>query len=1294
MNIHQQPNEPAKPANQELNEQAVPGNTASYPNHQSRNQTTVTNDTSLIGTLFAKRYKIREKLGEGGMGSVYVADQVEPVQRRVALKIIKITLANPSALARFEQERQALALMDHPNIAKVLDAGVEEDESVSSRHPRSGLSRVPYFVMELIKGVPITQYCDETKLTPKERLELFIPVCQAVQHAHQKGIIHRDLKPSNILIGLYDGKPVPKVIDFGVAKATGPKLTDQSVYTEVGSLIGTLEYMSPEQAELNNLDIDTRSDVYALGVILYELLTGMVPFSRKEMEQAGLIEMIRIIKEVDPPKPSTKLSHSGELPTVAARRKLEPQRLTQLIKGDLDWIVLKALEKDRNRRYETANSLAVDVQRFLTGEPVAAVPPSPWYRFRKLVSRHRGVALAAGLLLGALCCGILGTSLGMARALQAERREGQEREVAQQEAKRAKESEKLAEQRATEVSQQKVQTQRQLEKSERLLYASYLDRAQQAWKNKRGDLAHHYLNACQWNLRGWEHDYLWTKFHLNQVTLANTDSGSGHSLEFSPDGTLLAAGDVTGTIRLWNVESGQEIWTIPDADHLCHSLRYSPDGHFLYSGSLGQHDVKIWDIRQRKQRTTLNLNGGEITSLDLSADGTKLFATLRELKRNKPNSDEFRGEMKIWDLPSGKEIFSWKNDKQSVDSVACSPDGSLVAVASGNSIRLISLSNYQEIPNDLIHPKEIMSIAFSHDGTKLLTSCLDSNLRVFSVAARVLALTLDHDSVCNAVFSMDDRQIISNSSANGIAVWDSQSGELVREFRGNNDLIWKVAICPKGTRIASAGEGSEDGDIRIWRIDGSQNMERVYESKQVNWRSCINQARTQVALADSDEDPKRIRLVDLLTRQVRDIDTSSLEVESLQFHPNGKELAAGCEDGQIVLWDVSTSLEQVRLKNLSWSVSKVVFHPSGSFLIVLSESRELKKRELGVWDLVQRRIVWSKQWEQDNSSNDIAISNDGNTIVTGGNSKGIQAWDMSNGAELFCVGAEEFSKVRAQAPLVESLCLDPDGRLLAIGGIPPDIHLVDIPSRRSIARLRGHTIDVASLAFHPRAPRLVSSGRDNTVRIWDTKQHIEIMSLNVRDAFSTDLQWSSDGKRLIHVPFSGGINVYDAAFQEPEYQLLDLDAGIVAVGWSSDSRQLYAISLDKKHYVFDAETLVPLESSIPSESLASLHYTGKEGKALAVSPDGRKEVEIYGTVTYRDKLRAAAWRADQQRRLFQWAHPEPAWYLENARQAEKKGHWYAATFHLRQLVHLSPQDEKLKKRLTLAETKMNLSKNR
>src|SRR6266545_2616099 len=348
-------------------------------------------------------YKLIQQFGEGGMGTVWMAQQTEPVKRLVAIKLIKAGMDSKQVIARFEAERQALALMDHANIARVLEAGT------------TGAGR-PYFVMDLVKGVPITRYCDEHRLTSRQRLELFLPVCQAVQHAHQKGIIHRDLKPSNVLVALYDGKPVPKVIDFGVAKAAGQSLTDKTLITGFGNIVGTLEYMSPEQAQINQLDIDTRIDIYSLGVLLYELLTGSPPFTRKELEKAGMLEMLRVIREQEPPKPSTKLSTAEGLPTLAANRGTEPSKLTRLVRGELDWIVMKCLEKDRNRRYDTAGALASDVQRYLDDEPVLAGPPSAAYRMRKFLRRHKGPAAAAGLVVLALLGGSIGTTVGLLRA--------------------------------------------------------------------------------------------------------------------------------------------------------------------------------------------------------------------------------------------------------------------------------------------------------------------------------------------------------------------------------------------------------------------------------------------------------------------------------------------------------------------------------------------------------------------------------------------------------------------------------------------------------------------------------------------------------------------------------------------------------------------------------------------------------------------------------------------------------------------------------------------------------------
>jgi serine/threonine protein kinase/tetratricopeptide (TPR) repeat protein len=398
-------------------------------------------------------YKLTQKLGEGGMGAVWAAEQEQPVRRRVAVKLIKPGMDSAQVLRRFDAERQALALMDHPHIATILDAGVEAARGC------------PYFVMELVKGVPVTEYCDHLHLSVRERLELFVPVCRAVQHAHQKGIVHRDLKPSNVLVCVQDGRPAPKVIDFGVAKALHQPLTDASLHTAIGAVIGTLQYMSPEQAELSTLDVDTRADVYGLGVLLYELLTGTTPLDPTRLRQAAFTETLRVIREEEPLRPSTRLSDSGEtLAALAAARKTDPAHLMKEVSGDLDWIVMKALEKDRTRRYETANGLARDVERYLCDEPVEARPPTAGYRVRKFVRRNRRGVIAAGVVTATLVLGVIGTTAGLVWAL----REKDAKEQARRDAVTSAE-------RATEAATRAERRLGQMDKSNEILWTVFQD---------------------------------------------------------------------------------------------------------------------------------------------------------------------------------------------------------------------------------------------------------------------------------------------------------------------------------------------------------------------------------------------------------------------------------------------------------------------------------------------------------------------------------------------------------------------------------------------------------------------------------------------------------------------------------------------------------------------------------------------------------------------------------------------------------------------------------------------------
>src|SRR6266571_2913670 len=468
------------------------------------------------------RYKLLQQIGEGGCGTVYMAEQTEPVRRRVALKVIKLGMDTKQVIARFEAERQALALMDHPNIAKVLDAGATETGR-------------PYFVMELVRGIKLTDYCDQNNLATRDRLDLFIKVCQAIQHAHQKGIIHRDIKPSNLLVTLHDGVPVPKVIDFGIAKATQGELTEKNLHTQLIQFIGTPAYMSPEQAEMSGLDIDTRSDIYSLGVLLYELLTGKTPFDGKKLVGAGLDEIRRIIREQEPARPSTRISTltAEEQTTLARRRQVELPRLVHLLKGDLDWIVMKCLEKDRVRRYETANGLAADLKRHLNNEPVVARPPSTAYRIQKAIRRHKLAFVAAAAVSLALSIGVAVSTLQAVRATRAEH------------AKQALlQSERQARQAATRA-QGEAEVER--DRARRNLYAADINLAHQAWLQSNLGKARRLLararpEAGQEDLRGWEWRYLWGLTRGDDaVEIARFDGGVFH-LAFVDNDRSVAVG--------------------------------------------------------------------------------------------------------------------------------------------------------------------------------------------------------------------------------------------------------------------------------------------------------------------------------------------------------------------------------------------------------------------------------------------------------------------------------------------------------------------------------------------------------------------------------------------------------------------------------------------------------------------------------------------------------------------------------------------------------------------------------
>jgi WD40 repeat protein/tRNA A-37 threonylcarbamoyl transferase component Bud32 len=736
----------------------------------------------VVGTMIAGRYKLLEAIGEGGMGEVWVADQLAPIRRRVALKVIKPGMDSRSVLARFEAERQALALMDHSNIARVLDAGTTDDGR-------------PFFVMELVKGTPITTFCDLRKLTPRERLELFVAVCQAIQHAHQKGIIHRDIKPGNVLVALHDEKPVPKVIDFGVAKAVGQQLTEKTLYTGFGALVGTPAYMAPEQATFNQLDVDTRADVYALGVLLYELLAGSPPFEPGRLKKAALDEMLRLVREEEPPRPSTRLSTSEARATIAAVRQTDPAKLAQLVRGELDWIVMKALEKDRNRRYETPTGLARDVERYLKNETVEACPPTVGYRLRKFARKHRTSLVTSAVIAFLLVYGTLAASWLAYRATRAEN--AALTALAAEEDARSAEAEQHA---AAVENELKAQCERDAAEAarqelRRAHYVANMNLAQSAWEASNVGRVQELLNELrprpnEDDLRDFEWHYWDRQCHAGHRTVALGGPLTVQSLTLSGDGRRLAGltapaeggGGATQVLKVWDTADGRQ--------------------------------VRAWSLNE----SGLNIpRGTRIAHLVLSHDGSRLACSSTWSAFERPAASRASPlplPTRVLDVSSGQVLFSWDEPYDSLR--ALSPDGKRMAAlgqASGVHVLVWDLTDPSQKPTTL----EGLPVNAGEGATSDLRFSPDGACLAGAVAVTTRTPTAGPEGVIRT---------------HEVRIWDAATGRVRATLptppvppglRSNGWRVEGLAFSPDGqalVALASVSQGTGSTAYSTWRWEG------------------------------------------------------------------------------------------------------------------------------------------------------------------------------------------------------------------------------------------------------------------------------------------------------------------------------------------------------------------------------------------------------------------------------------------------------------------------------------------
>ena len=1068
------------------------------------------------------RYKLLERVGEGGCGVVYVAEQIEPVRRRVALKVIKLGMDTKAVVARFEAERQALAMMDHPNIAKVLDAGTTETGR-------------PFFVMELVRGIRITDYCDQAQLGTKERLDLFIKVCQAIQHAHQKGIIHRDIKPSNILVTLHDGVPVPKVIDFGIAKATEGRLTDATVYTQLHQFIGTPAYMSPEQAEMSGLDIDTRSDIYSLGVLLYELLTGKTPFDAKELMASGIDAMRRTIREKEPVRPSTKLAtlQGEERTTTAKRHAIEMPRLIHQLKGDLDWIVMKCLEKDRQRRYETANGVAADLKRHLNNEPVVARPPSAVYRFQKAFRRNRLAFTAAAAVLAVLAGGVAVSTWQAVLARRAQRdtevaRNGErgQRLEAQSAQKTAETERQRAEANAEKFKNASIQSRRSQYAAD--MFAATAEIEKGSYGNARNFLREYFPREGLEELRGFEWRYLWQLSAGQQLNIYPI-SGQVIDMAWSPDGGLMAAASSDRTVKLLHAATGEVKSIFTNGSDFNVSVAFSHDGNGLAAAGL-RSPVRFWDVRDGRLIFTL-------TNFVSARVACSPAGPLMAVGTGGDWWGQRGSNVHLVDINSRKEI---RMLPEAGDRAVFSRDGKRLATAnsghwqSGQSVILWDVDSGQKL-HVLGNQRQVLGMAFSPDGNLLAIGTRYGDVTLWNLKDFTHSTLREAtgDFARSVAFSPDGRWLAVAMLTQEVELWDVGTRRLVERLRGHTWEVNAVAYSPDGSQLAS---GCQDGTIRFW-------------------------------------DPRPATIQKLMP-EIRW--AQNIKAGLPTFSPDSRWMAAAMKNGDIHIVDTTTADWSARTV-LTNAGLPIIFSRDASTLLTLeSEARTLRR-----WNVASKALLSTLRLETTNVTwGYSSITPDGDFLALANNRGPVEIFETRSGRRI--------DRLERRG-LIDSIEISRDGQLLAIGTGNSGL-LWNIAARRPMWTAKGHRDRVFSIRFSPDQKMIATGSWDSDVRLWDVATGKELAVLTGHKAAVLNCAFSPDGRTLATKSDDRTIKFWNlATFREVASIPLDYTGDIQGnfLAFSPDGQILTANDSGPGLRFWRAPSLAEIDASEAKETTES-----------------------------------------------------------------------------------------------------------